>query len=261
MNKAATKNRSANRQSGALKGQLWSLLKSMAVISLLVVVVAGGTWGVLSVYGHLDKPVALIAVEGEFKYATRESVASLVEAELKGGFLSLNLQAIRQRLERDPWIESASVGRRWPDTLEINVVEETPIARWNRHSFLNRRGEVLDVQDNSGLTQLPLLLGPKGQAREVMEQYRHAAELLLPAGLKPMEFRLDERDAWHLKLAGELDVKVGQGQVTEKLKRFLTVYDAVLRERIDELKSVDVRYPNGIAVSWRSPGINPENQG
>ena len=103
---------------------------------------------------------------------------------------------------------------------------------------------------------LPLLLGPQGQAREIMEQYRHAAQMLLPAGLKAMEFRLDQRNAWYLKVAAagtgeQLEIEVGQGDITAKLKRFLVVYQAVLQHRQEEIEHIDIRYSNGVAVRWR----------
>lgn len=251
----ANKQGASRRQSSAKPVRLLPALRRVSLVLLAVVVVGSAAWGSSELYRWMDKPVALIAVKGDFKYASKEQIASLVGTQLDGGFLSLDLQRIREELERDPWIESAAVARSWPDELVITVSEETPIARWNRDGFLNRRGEALEVLDNSVLQQLPLLLGPQGEARRVMEEYRHAAQMLLPVGLKTMEFRLDKRNAWHLKVAveqsdTELEIEVGQGGVTEKIRRFLAVYKRVLRDREADIEHIDIRYPNGVAVRW-----------
>ncbi|UTW45040.1 FtsQ-type POTRA domain-containing protein [bacterium SCSIO 12696] len=267
--------RAANKK-GAVRNQreprfegLWSLLRTAMFTVLWSCFALGMLWGGVLLYQNLDRPIERISVQGDFNYASREQIARLVRRELNGGFLSLNLRRIRSQLEQDPWIASAVVSRRWPGHLEISVTEEMPIARWNRRGFLNSRGQALDIEDNSGLENLPLLLGPQGQAREIMEQYQHAAQMLLPSGLKTMEFRLDNRRAWYLKVvAGNgadgvensaLEIEVGQGNVTEKLKRFLAVYDTVLRHRQGEIAQIDIRYPNGVAVSWR--GEDDEESG
>ncbi|MGS2723639.1 cell division protein FtsQ/DivIB [Porticoccus sp. GXU_MW_L64] len=243
---------------------LWSLLRTAVFTLMWGCFAIGMLWGGVLLYQHLDRPIERISVQGDFKYASREQIARLVRGQLHGGFLSLELGKIRSQLERDPWIANAVVSRRWPGYLEISVTEEMPIARWNRRGFLNSRGQALDIEDNSGLENLPLLLGPQGQARLIMEEYQHAAQMLLPSGLKTMEFRLDSRRAWYLKVVAvsgshstqgkTLEVEVGQGNVTEKLKRFLAVYDTVLRHRQGEIAQIDIRYPNGVAVSWRAVG-------
>ncbi|MCV6605538.1 MAG: FtsQ-type POTRA domain-containing protein [Porticoccaceae bacterium] len=254
----ANSRKGASRPTGESRFDgLWSLLRTAMFTVLWSCFALGMLWGGVLLYQNLDRPIERISVQGDFNYASREQIAHLVRGQLNGGFLSLDLNSIRSQLERDPWIANAVVSRRWPGQLVISVSEEMPIARWNRRGFLNSRGQALDIEDNSGLENLPLLLGPRGQAREIMEQYQHAAQMLLPSGLKTMEFRLDGRGAWYLKVVtasanNALEIEVGQGNVTEKLKRFLVVYDAVLRQRQEQIAQIDIRYPNGVAVSWRS---------
>jgi cell division protein FtsQ len=222
----------------------------------LTVLLAVGCWGGWATWLILDQPVAFISVTGDFKYASRVDVSELVTDSLEGGFISTDLDFIRTQLEANTWIESAKVSRQWPDGLVVVVQEEVPIARWNQGGFLNRSGEVLQVKDSRGLDTLPQLTGPMGEEQRVMEQYRHAAQILSPAGLKTIEFHLDERNAWHLEVSHGLKVAVGQGDVTERLQRFIEVYKAVLQNRESEVKSIDARYPNGVAVRWHEAAVN-----
>ena len=151
MSRAATRNKRKATGRSQRQSSLLSLLRT-ALLTLCWTAFAGSLcWGTVMLYSYLDKPVQRVAVQGDFKYASRQQISKLVQAELDGGFLSVDLQRIRQQLERDPWIDSAVVSRRWPSQLVIAVTEETPIARWNRHGFLNSRGQALNIKDNSGL--------------------------------------------------------------------------------------------------------------
>jgi len=234
------------------RNHILPLVKRIFSLVGLAAVVAIGCWGGWATWLTLDKPVAFISVKGDFKYASRHDVSELVADSLVGGFLSADLDLIRAQLEANAWIESAKVSRQWPDGLVIVVQEEVPIARWNKGGFLNRSGEALKIADNSRLDSLPQLMGPEGEAKRVMEQYRHAAQILSPVGLKTIEFHLDERNAWRLEVSLGLEVTVGQGDVTEKLQRFVDVYKAVLQGHESEVEGIDARYPNGVAVRWRN---------
>jgi cell division protein FtsQ len=216
----------------------------------LVAVLAGLFWGVEKVYHKLDVPVGVIAVKGQFTHVDQVEVQSLVEPLVNGGIISLNLAEIRNQLELHPWIERVTVSRQWPGGLIINVMEETPIARWGKDSFLNSSGEMLTIGDNSGLAHLPLLNGGKDTERSLMKAYREIAQLLQPSNLKIASLRRDQRGAWWLELNNGLDLVIGRDQVMDKMRRFLTVWKSTLKGRVEEIAQVDVRYDNGIAVKW-----------
>ena len=62
--------------------------------------------------------------------ATRVDVPALLgEVGVVDGMplMDVDVELARDRLEVDPWIGSATVGRRWPNALEIGVVERVPV--------------------------------------------------------------------------------------------------------------------------------------
>ena len=77
-------------------------------------------------------PVQRISVTGELEHTRSEVVQEMVQPALSGGFLNADLQLIRQELEALPWIYEGNVRRKWPNALEIHVIEQLPIARWGR---------------------------------------------------------------------------------------------------------------------------------
>ncbi|MGF1664651.1 MAG: cell division protein FtsQ/DivIB [Acidimicrobiia bacterium] len=66
----------------------------------------------------------------EVSGATRVDVpAVLNEAGVVEGMplMDVDVDLARTQLEAEPWVESATVGRRWPNAIEIGVVERVPV--------------------------------------------------------------------------------------------------------------------------------------
>ncbi|TNF08771.1 MAG: FtsQ-type POTRA domain-containing protein [Gammaproteobacteria bacterium] len=248
----------ANRQNtGALRREAKRPLRERLywlprVFSLVLLVVAlmGAGWGLEKLYERLNVAIGVIAIKGEFAQVDQAEIQQLVEPLVSGGFLSLNLQTIRRELELHPWVQQARVSRRWPDELVITVSEEVPIARWGDTGFLNVRGERRDIGDNSALAFLPKLQGGDQSERHLMKSYREMVQLLQPSGLRIATLKRDDRGAWWLRLDNDLELVIGRDQVMEKMRRFLEVWEQVLKEKSDQIARVDIRYDNGVAVQW-----------
>lgn len=244
-----------SRRSDALVGVLeW--LKSFARFSLLVGVLVAFTIGSVLLYRYIDRPLARISVDSPYQRVAQSEIEVLVGDITNGGFLSLDLAFVRERLEAHPWIASASVRRQWPDRLQLSIVEEVPIALWRDSGFLNRSGVALKATDSKTLGNLPLLVGPEGRSRQVMSEFRDVSELMFGQGLKVVAFSVDEHGARNLKLASGHEVVLGRGDVIAKVRRFLTIWQGELASRQEDIKAIDARYDNGVAVSWRKSDVS-----
>jgi len=199
------------------------------------------------------RPINHISVEGTFKYLSKQTVSEIVSPMVKDGFLQLPLDEIKSSLEANPWVQQAIVSRRWPDRFFISIIEEQAIARWGNIGFLNQRGEIVTVEQNTYLDDLPLLLGNPGQEKSIMLYYQQLTQLLRSYDMKISEFYCDELMSWHLTLASGLSITIGKDQVTEKMQRFLDVYKRTLEKQIDNVAGVDLRYGNGLSVQWKQP--------
>lgn len=92
-------------------------------------------------------------------------------AALPGGQPAIwetDIHAIRERLLALPWVSDASVSRRLPDTLVIDITERRPAALWqyqHRLHLVDATGRVL-ARDNLGrFAKLPLIVGPGANDR------------------------------------------------------------------------------------------------
>ncbi|MEH6636144.1 MAG: cell division protein FtsQ/DivIB [Halioglobus sp.] len=198
-------------------------------------------------------PVQRISVTGELEYTQTAVVQELVQPELAGGFLKADLQRIRTQLEGLPWIYEATVRRKWPNALEINVVEQLPIARWGDDGFLNHEGEIFHSGKAGQWQSLPQLQGPDGTARSLMDNYQRLLEILAPLGLALEQLAVDERGQVEAVLAGGITLVVGSEDFLERMQRFVAIYHAELAPRAGEIERIDLRYESGIAVAFTEP--------
>lgn len=250
-------------KTGSSWGQRLQWLTRSLSLLLIVAVVVGVAWGGEKLFHKLDVPIGVISVKGQFTHVDKVEVQRRVEPLVNGGILSLNLEQIRGELELHPWIEQAKVSRQWPGGLVITVKEEVPIARWGgtdfeKTGFVNSRGELLEIVDNSSLVHLPLLQGDVDTERLLMKSYREMAQLLQPSNLKIAGLKRDQRGAWQLSLSNGLELVVGRDQVMEKMRRFLVVWMTTLKGKAEQIARVDIRYDNGISVEWTEKAMQEQ---
>lgn len=226
-----------------------------AVISLVVLLCYGlGTW----VMGQLDRPVTSVKINGEFTRIAQKDVAEMIYDSMGSSFMKLDLELIQQRLEQQAWIDRVRVARRWPDQLEVTVIEHKPIARWGKTDALNHRGEVIRLTNEKAaeelLRGLPELDGVEGMEQAMMAQYQTLNKMLMEHGLSVKLLACDAARNWTMTLSDGVIVRVGRDQLIEKMRRFLLVYQTQLQTQWADLSSIDLRYYNGVAVQWRQPG-------
>lgn len=226
----------------------WVNPKWLLGIGLLIATVA-----IYFVYEPLEKllerPLKSVVVEGEFHFISKTRATELISQEIDNNFLRLDLMRLKHVLMDDPWVESVSLVRRWPDTLVVKILEQKPIARWD-NGFLNQRGEIVRVKATDQLQGLPWLQGNETDAVEILQQYQDLSQLLRPRGLDISALKCDNKKSWRLTLAKDVEIVIGRDQVMEKMRRFMTVYDTQLSHVWSDVRAVDVRYSNGIAVRW-----------
>jgi cell division protein FtsQ len=226
----------------------WPRLVPAALGALAVAALVG------SIALALDRPVRRIDVAGSFQRVSPLDVEQVVRTQLRGGFVSANLDMLQRAIEALPWVDRARVQRRWPDALAVQVTEQVASARWGATGLLNARGELFLKGARHVPPELPRLDGPDGSERQVAELLFQVQPRLLEAGLRISALRLDPRGAWDLELANGVNVRFGRRQLQERIERFLKVGAPVVAGRPNDIAFLDMRYSNGFTVGWRTPG-------
>lgn len=247
-NRRRTESRLARSRLPAIGAAWLRRLRAALVLPIAAVVVYGALRGMLLV---LDQPVRNLEVEGTFQRVSPIQVEAAVADGLNAGFLTVNLSALRERVEALDWVDRAKVGRRWPDTLIVRVVEHQAAARWGQSGLLNVRGELFAERSQHAFPELPSLAGPPGTERDVARRYLAVRGKLAEANLSLDRLELDERGSWRLVLGGGQEIRLGRRELDERLYRFFAVVAPTLAAELKRIEYVDLRYTNGFAVGWR----------
>lgn len=197
--------------------------------------------------------VLTLQVEGRLRYVLPGDVQVVAKPHLQAGFFDLDIRAVHAAVLELPWVERVEVRRRWPSGVIVRIWERQPLARWGERSLISTRGELFMPARGTLPAGLPELTGPDGTERLLLESLVHFSDVLAPAGLKVAAIAIDARGAWGVKLDIGLAMRLGRGQIEERLRRFADTVVPTLGDRIEQVAYVDLRYGNGFAVRWREP--------
>jgi cell division protein FtsQ len=226
----------------------------------LSVLGAAGFYGTGLAKEFLNRPVASIVIKGGFNYVSQDEVESVVKNMIGGSFIGEDISDIKQSLEAMPWIEGVDLVRQWPDTLEVVIREQSPIARWGESGFVNIKGRIIVVDNNNVLSQLSTLSGKEDEAGLIMQQYSLLASTLQPYNMSINVLEKNHRGVWNLQLRNGWKVIVGRGDVYKKIQRLTYLLDVKKLNYQMKVDSIDLRYPNGIAVSWIEDGVDEKKE-
>ena len=229
---------------------VWSL--ALALVALPVVAVVNG-WA-----GAERWPLRTLRVTGDLHRVDPARLQELLRPFARRGYFAVQLDDAQAAVARLPWVEHAEVRKRWPDVLEVVVVEHRPFARWGRDRVLSEEGRLFPVAGVELPKALPLLEGPDARVAAVMALYGEARELFAPAGADVLALRLDRRGSWALELSGGIDVLVGSREARSRMDRFARLLPRLIAQRDASAKGgpllrADLRYTNGFALTWGEP--------
>ncbi len=193
-----------------------------------------------------------VKVTGVLNAVDHGALKDIIRTHSAGGFLSVQMDQLEKELEKLTWVHQVSVQRYWPDTLSVNVLQHSPIARWGDAGLMNTYGDLFFPNDIKPYQTLPMLYGEEIRAKDLARTFEISMQQLKSLGLQLRGLFEDERQSKHLVLADGLVISIGDGDVTEKIARFVTAYEQYLAENLNEVKKVDLRYTNGLAVEWKS---------
>lgn len=212
-----------------------------------------------------------VEIHGQLEHVDTELIRSAVASELDGNYFSARLEDIEGAIRTLPWVFDASVRRRWPSTLVVGVDEVRPVAAWGSDRWLNASGDLVEREPWDG--SLPVLDGPENMKEVVWRAFREWQGLFADQGLSLDRLEFDERELWYMTLsfAGRLDRRrapeadaadrtppvtaavvmiVDNLDAGARIQRLISALNSQLISEFPNMRSVDLRYPNGFAIHW-----------
>ncbi|WP_371373566.1 cell division protein FtsQ/DivIB [Thalassotalea aquiviva] len=234
-----------------------------------ILVCTGIIIGSLKLYRALfDEPgkaVSNLVIDGQNPFTQETEILDAIQQAPLQNFFTLNVNQVQQHLEALPWVYSASVRKQWPDTIQVYVMDQVPVAQWNDDFFINQFGGIFQADKHrlERLSQpLPKLFGPEGSESLALENYRNLNSLLTYVDVSISEMVLTERHAWQITLNNGVFLKLGRENRVERVQRFMDVYGQIKQLAQDKMQVdyIDLRYDTGMAVGWKAKSSNQEQE-
>ena len=206
------------------------------------------------------RSIRIEAAQTPLRHISVSTIKSAAIPYIKGNFFTANLEMVKAAFETVPWVRRATIRRKWPDQLIIMLEEHIPLGTWgNEGRLISTKGDLFTVNlaEAEEVTDLFDFNGPNGSEKEVLTLFSKLRGWLQPVHLLPQTISLSSRYACTVKLSNGLILKLGREltgtTLKERAEKFSTVYPQLLKQSSVEIESIDMRYPNGLAVKTKSP--------
>lgn len=200
----------------------------------------------------INRAINTVRMETALHNLTENEVRRVLARYTDSGFLGVDVQDLKAELEQNPWVAHASVRRVWPDILAVRIHEEIAVARWGDSALINDNGDVFVASLRESAYELPLVSGPDGTHRIVLEAFESFKSQLVHAELRLSAVHLDNRGSWTLETSSGLQIRLGRQLADQRLQRFVELYSRGLSQRLADAAIIDLRYTNGFSVSNRA---------
>ena len=196
------------------------------------------------------------AVENNsLRHVNALTIADSALPKIRGNFFTTNLDVVRAAFESVSWVRRASVQREWPNKLIVTVEEHQALGTWGEDGrLISVKGDVFtanlaEAEEDADLIEFA---GPEGSEKEVLARFLELKEWFSKISLAPEMLHYSSRYAWSLKLNNGMKVELGRAQddttIKKRVGQLLLVYPQLLASLQDNIESVDMRYPNGLAL-------------
>ena len=212
---------------------------------------AGGLWAVR----HPVWSIKAIEVHGDLKHQNEVTFRAHMASKLRGSFLTLDLDEVKQVFESVPWVRAAVVERAFPNRIRVTVQEHQAVAWWGQDGsskLVNRQGEVFEASaDDDDTDVLPQLAGPDDQAPRVKALFERLKPLFDATDTTVQRLELTAQGSWRLVLDNAAHMELGRGEPSDieaRVNRYLSTVGQVTQQHGRRVLAADLRYPSAYAV-------------
>ncbi len=215
-------------------------------------------WQEVKAQGADWLPIKYVRVEGAFQYIAKDKIKQVLRKQVSAGLYNTDIQQISESVQNLPWVNTVIIKRVWPDSIDIKIIEQIPVVRWKDRGLVNNEGEVFTPENINEFTHLPILAGPIGNEKELLEVMTGLIYDLNDQNMQLTEFRVSDRRAWYIKCQNDIQLILGRNKPLIKLQRLLNTLSFIGEQQIAKVAVIDLRYPNGYALRWKQ-GIEEIN--
>lgn len=167
-----------------------------------------------------------------------------IVASIQGqDLLSLDLGDIKRSIRSDDWINDVEIKKSFPDTLEIIIIPQQPLAIYNS-KIMMMDGTVIDAP--SLPLDLPIIIDHTNDSHSSMNTLILTVKLLQKIDLDIKKVEIHDS---LIKVFTSTNVLISDRVNYEvNLNRLIISFQDLKKLFKREIKSIDMRYSNGFAI-------------
>lgn len=209
---------------------------------LLVMLVGGARWM------YHSWPVTNIEVTGRMSFWQEDDIRQRLSWVTEESFFSLDVNTVYQQVQALPLVVKATVRKRWPGTLEVQLTEDIPVALWNSDQLLSASGGLSAVPDGMNVSHLTSMQGPAQQAEQAVRYFRRVQQMLNTQSVMVKHLSISATGSIRVLLSNGWQVEFGRQYFEERVLRLEKLLQYLPQEKV---AGIDLRYGKGAAIRWR----------
>jgi len=248
------------------------------LVAILALLVGAGSWVIKQPRFNITKMVLEPKEGNTLLHVSPANIQAVIAGHIDGNFFTVDLPALKEQIEKAPWVRNVDISRVWPDGLLLRIEEHEAYAKWNENQMINTWGEIFTANraELDSNVEYPQYNGPDGSEKLIVQRAGELATLLSPLNLHIDTMSLSDRYAWQVKLKNGLELILGRDggaevvdplggsqeavSFAENVKRFVQAWPVLLeRTKGRRIKKVDLRYTKGFAISFDQAVVNEES--
>lgn len=201
-------------------------------------------------------PINHVRIEGDLYYIDNSVLQQVLADHMGTDFLQVDVANLTSAVRNLAWIDKVGVRKIWPDTIQVSIKEQVPVARWDSDGFVNQHGKLFFPVSNGTLPEnLPILRGPTADVDVMVAMMMRLKRILAQPGTSIQTLVLNRQRSWKIHLADSAVIDLGSSQPEKRLRRFVAAFASRLQHQGRKMLTVDLRYPNGFAIRWQKGSI------
>ena len=180
----------------------------------------------------------------------KDDISEAVKYLYSKSFFDINLNYLKNKLEKIEWVRKINVRRSYPNEIIIDIEEHTPILIWNNKMYINKYGEKFIVSKID--KNIPILISDESRINEVFTYFELFNDKL---SSRKLDFKItkiieNEIRSLTISLSSGINIQLGSKDVNIKIPLFFEIYKSLNTRDLNKIRYIDMRYSNGFSVGW-----------
>ena len=184
-----------------------------------------------------------IIIENNLLLETEDIIESLKPIYNKN-LVNLNYREIEDKLSKKTFIESFNIKKKYPNTLQIKIVEKKPIAilqNKKKKYFLSEKLDLIEFNNSKKYQNLPFILG---EEKKFKIFYNNLNEINFPLEIIN-KYTLYESNRWDIETINKKVIKLPTNNYVKSLKNYLNLRT---KKNFENYKVFDYRIENQLIL-------------